>query len=176
METTTYITTGEAKREIGEWDRSRERGRKLENMRLWKKRGVLTEVLTRLLGWQEAVSQAKGLAVGKELSLARWQQGDRQKEFNPHQFILCHTYWYNTNWTVGDTPYRSVHLDAQWEQHRETEMRACEDEKCWPTLFACRFIVSYSSIFLPLSIFSVPLFFSVSASVNIDSALGRLDS
>lgn len=40
-----------------------ERGRKLENMRLGKKR----RVLARLLGWQTALGQAGRLAVGKEL-------------------------------------------------------------------------------------------------------------
>lgn len=48
-----------------------ERGRKLENMRLWKEREVLTEMLTRLLGWQTAVSQAKGLVTEKELCLTQ---------------------------------------------------------------------------------------------------------
>lgn len=60
-ETTTYITTGGAKRG--------DRGVRLENTRLCKRRGVLTEVLTRLSGWQAAVSQER-LAVGKELYLA----------------------------------------------------------------------------------------------------------
>lgn len=46
-----------------------ERGGKLENMCCERSR-VLTEVLTGLLGWQEAASQAEGLAVGKELCLA----------------------------------------------------------------------------------------------------------
>lgn len=44
-----------------------ERGRKLENMRLGKKRRVLAEVLARLLGWQTALGQAGRLAVRKEL-------------------------------------------------------------------------------------------------------------
>lgn len=52
-----------------------ERGRKLENMRLGKKRRVLAEVLARLLGWQTAPGQAERLAVGKELCLACGQQG-----------------------------------------------------------------------------------------------------
>lgn len=52
-----------------------ERGRKLENMRLCKKRRVLAEVLTRLLGWQTALGQAEGLAVGKQLCLACERQG-----------------------------------------------------------------------------------------------------
>lgn len=46
-----------------------ERGRKLENMRLGKKRR-LAEVLARLLGWQTAPGQAERRAVGKELCLA----------------------------------------------------------------------------------------------------------
>lgn len=48
-----------------------ERGRKLENMRLGKKR----RVLARLLGWQTEPGQAQRLAVGKELGLACGQQG-----------------------------------------------------------------------------------------------------
>lgn len=48
-----------------------ERGRKLENMRLSKKRRVLSEVPARLPGWQTALGQAGGAGVGKQLLNSR---------------------------------------------------------------------------------------------------------
>lgn len=138
-------------------------------MRLWKRRGVLTEVLTRLLGWQKAVSQAEGLSVGKELCLACWQPGDGQNHFNPHSSFGDER-TDRTQTRPSSTPLIScVHLDAQWEQCTKTEMLAGWREK-WGQL--CFY--SATPLFSSPPLLS-PLFFPVSAPVNIDSALGRLD-
>lgn len=145
METTTYITTGEAKRKIGQWDRRK----------AWKHTAMKEE---------RSAHKAVGLAEGSKPS---WEAGCWKRALLGLTTAKgigrkSSTTTSKDNTSVADTPYQCC--TSGGSNLASTHIRPlCE--KCRPAVLSCSF-----SICFPLF-----LFCSVPASVNIDSARVRLD-
>lgn len=121
METTTYITTGEAKREIGEWDRSREgEGESLKTCSSERREECSQRCSQGCWVGRRQWAKLRGWLLERS---SAWLDDSKgiDREFNPHcGFSATPT----DNWSVLEmtTHISSLHLDSQWEEHTETEM------------------------------------------------------